>query len=262
MKSFRVSFCAQLLYTFHSTDIAAAQPSDPQGNIACLGEKYAIDLPVLRGFNPNQVTMQQLCAKTQYNGGQPGQHAGGWCAPVFSSYYRGVRRRVVFDQSAAAQTNPELSHPRVLLGCLFRCYCSPGTTDLTIQPVDTDRDLARHYQHSSATYEIKIDVVDDFDVPLEQHMGILQSQWVESLPIIIRTQGEGPSPVPILTSMDEQNSIYCRGPLPSFPLPSPFQASDFSNIQALCATMFHGGHLYVDHFRNTMGSSTLTLTLS
>ena len=220
--------------------------ADPQGNLTCLGDHYAIGLPVQEDFDPNQSTMQQLCAKTQYNGGPPGQHVGAWCSSVFSSYHRAYQRRVVFDSSPSAQINAELANPRILLGCLLRCYCTPGTTASSIQPVDTDRDLTRHYQLSSVTYEIKVDVVDDFDVPREQHMGTLGNAWVASLPVRTRSQqGNAPSLGQILTSMDPENSVYCRGALPTFPLYPPFQTSDFANLQELCTTMYDGGHLYV-----------------
>jgi len=230
-------------HPYHTENFNPAE-ADPLGNITCLGDRYAIDLPVVAGFNPNLVTMHKLCAKTQYNGGLPGQHVGGWCAPTTSS--RGPRRRPAFDQSPGAQTNLELSKPRVLLGCFLRCYCNSAATDLTIQPINTDEALFHYYyRQSTSTYEIKIDVVDDFDMPMAQHMGSLVGQWVDSVGVLFETQIVGPSFFVISSSMDQQNNIECRGPLPSFPLPPPFGASHFRNLQQLCAVQFSGGHMYV-----------------
>lgn len=227
----------------HQTENFDPAEADPSGNITCLGDSYAINLPVIAGFNPNLVTMQQLCAKPQYNGGRPGQHVGGWCAPTISS--RGPRRRVAFDQSPAALTSTELSNLRVLLGCLLKCFCNSATADLKLQPVNDDEALHDHYWQSTSTYEIKADVVDDFDVPRVQHMGSLPGQWVNSVSILGLIQVNGPSSYDVTSvSMDQENRILCRGPLPSFELPAPFQHS-YNNVQELCAVQFFGGNLYV-----------------
>ena len=42
----------------------------------CAGDS---ELPVFPNVNPNKVSVQKLCAKPQYNGGEPGQHVGGYC---------------------------------------------------------------------------------------------------------------------------------------------------------------------------------------
>ena len=221
--------------------------ADPRGNMSCFGSGYAVKLPMVGDFNPNLVSMQQLCVKPQYNGGQPNQHVGGWCSPTYSHRQR-FRRKVVFDQSPGARTNAVLSHPRVLLGCLLRCYCHVGSSALTTQPLNTNFDLEHNYQQSTATYEIKIDVVDDFNVPVEEHGGTLSSEWVSTVPVMLQTEvSGGPQHGAIPTSQDAENDIECRGSLPSFPLPSPYLASSFRNLQALCATTFNGGNLCVDY---------------
>lgn len=224
----------------HRTENFNPAEADPSGNITCLGDRYAIDLPVIAGFNPNLVTMHKLCAKPQYNGGLPGQHVGGWCAPIISSH--GFERRLAFDPSPGAQINTALASPRVLLGCLLRCYCNSAATEMNVQPVATDEALHNNFRQSTSTYEIKIDVVDDFDVPMAQHMGSLTGRWVNSV-YALRAVQIGPPYDPRLISVDEQNSIDCRGSLPSFPLPPPFGASDFGNLQELCAVQFFRGNL-------------------
>ena len=227
----------------YQTENFVPAEADPLGDITCLGDKYAIDLPVIAGFNPNLVTMQKLCAKPQYNGGLPGQHVGAWCADTISS--RGHRRRLAFDPSPGAQINTALATPRVLLGCLLRCYCNFATTDLTVQPVTTDEALHENFRQSTSTYEIKIDVVDDFDVPMTQHMGSLPGRWVNSVYALRSVQINGPQYNAEAMSVDEQNSILCSGSLPSFPLPHPFTASHFRYPQELCAVQFFKGKLYV-----------------
>ena len=230
----------------HQTENFDPAEADPQGNITCLGDRYGIDLPIITGFNPNLVTMQELCAKPQYNGGLPGQHVGVWCAPIMSQ--RGQPRRLAYDPSPGAQVNAALAVPRVLLGCLLRCYCnSAAGADLTVQPVTTDVALRGGYRQSRSTYEIKIDVVDDFDVPSIQHMGSLVGQLIISVSALLKAQistshyNYDVTPI----SVDQQNRIECRGSLPSFPLPHPFEASQFGRLQDLCAVQFFGGNLYV-----------------
>ncbi len=227
----------------YQTENFVPAEADPLGNITCLGDKYAIDLPVIAGFNPNLVTMQKLCAKPQYNGGLPGQHIGGWCAPTISS--RGPRKRLAFDPSPGAQINTALATPRVFLGCLLRCYCNSATTDLSVQPVTTDEALRNNFRLSISTYNIKIDVVDDFDVPIVQHMGSPPGRWVNAVYALRLVQVNGPQYSAEDISVDVQNSIECRGPLPSFQLPHPFTAAHFRNPQELCSVQFFGGNLYV-----------------
>ena len=229
----------------HQTENFDPAEADPRSNISCFGDNYAIDLPMVGGFNPNLVSMQQLCVKPQYEGGQVNQHVGGWCAPTYSRG-QGSQRKVVFDQSPGAHTNGVLSHPRILIGCLLRCYCHTGPTAQITQPLDTNSGLQNTYQQSAATYEIKIDVVDDFDVLMEEHMGTIDGGWVSAVPVTLETEvGSGPQYGAIPTSQDSDNDIECRGRLPPFPLPSPYQVSIFKNLQALCATFFNGGNMYV-----------------
>ncbi|KAL8692232.1 MAG: hypothetical protein Q9218_002708 [Villophora microphyllina] len=91
--------------------------ADPRGQITCLGDSYPLKLPMIGDFDPNRLTMQQICAKTQYHGGPPGQHIGGYCAVEHPST---PVRRVVFGISANSQVNPVLSNARTMLGWLYR----------------------------------------------------------------------------------------------------------------------------------------------
>ncbi|KAL8632012.1 hypothetical protein Q9189_002277 [Teloschistes chrysophthalmus] len=78
---------------------------------------------MLGDFDPNRLTMQQICAKTQYHGGPPGQHIGGYCHVQ--------EKRVVFDISNNAQISSVLSNPRTMLGWAANvggyCHRSAGS---------------------------------------------------------------------------------------------------------------------------------------
>lgn len=237
-----------LLLTFHyvSSVLAAYNPgnpprtenfdpaeADPLGNITCVGDSYAINLPSFGNFNPNSVTMQRLCAKPQYHGGLPGQHVGGFCASYYSN--RAHKFGVHFDQSPGAQVRTELANPRILLGCLLRCSCDAAH--------GLDPGLPDYQKHSITTYETKIDIVDDFDVPVTQHNGQLDHKWVDAMVIRMKPQIGGAMPTPIFVSMDENNGISCRGNLPSFPLPRPIFAANFRSLQEMCVVHHFGGNM-------------------
>lgn len=112
-------------------------PPDHEGNITCIGDKYGLDLPIINGFNPNLLKMQELCALPQY-GGKPDQHVGGWCDASKRHYNQW---HLSFDISPASGANQLLANPRVMLACYYRCWCSfPGYGE---EP--------RRYQHVGKT---------------------------------------------------------------------------------------------------------------
>ena len=89
------------------------QPLD----ITCLGSAYDLDLPAGPnvGFNPNNVSMQHLCAQRRYGGGPAGQNIGGHC--VFGA--NKATRQVGFDIGGVVLdegVNPVLANPRVMQG--------------------------------------------------------------------------------------------------------------------------------------------------
>ena len=97
-------------------------PPDHEGNITCVGDKYDLDLPMINGFNPNLLSMQQICALPQY-GGMPDQHIGGWCD---ASSLDMRSWHLSFDISPASGANQLLANPRVMLACFYRCWCNYG----------------------------------------------------------------------------------------------------------------------------------------
>ena len=233
--------------------------ADPNGNITCLGDSYDLELPLQAHWNPNTVSMQSLCAKTQYGGGPPGQNIAGWCE-------KPARRRstlppdpgtIAFDASPGAQANAQLQNPRVMLGCLYRCFCSNGVEELSLQGLSLQpktyrsTDILRREVDSELAYQVKIDVVDDFFVPQEQHMG--PPQQLDHPDVLVATvlrqtqvqlQAGNPTELDIIfVSLDPDNNITCIGDLPTFNLPAPYQNSYFGSLQELCAVYGSGGNL-------------------
>ena len=74
-----------------------------------------------------------------------------------------------------AHTHPVLASPRVMLACYNRCYCPyPLDEDTGVQPradKETQDDVVLVSRLPASSYEIKVDVMDDFDTPINQHVG-------------------------------------------------------------------------------------------
>ncbi|KAL8731381.1 MAG: hypothetical protein Q9166_003473 [cf. Caloplaca sp. 2 TL-2023] len=136
----RMKFVLLLAVSLTCIRAAAAANFDPalansRNNITCVGKGYDLELLIIGDFNPNTLTMQQLCAKPQYGGGLPDQHVGGWCErwisvppPVMSP------QNMAFDISPAARVNQILANPRVFLACTYRCFCNSGLPPNAVQP--------------------------------------------------------------------------------------------------------------------------------
>lgn len=130
---------------------------DHEGNISCIGDQYGLDLPMINGFNPNLLKMQQLCALPQY-GGQPNLHVGGWCDARNDDR---LKWHLSFDISPKSNANPILANPRVMLACFYRCWCNYGTRPELVQP----RGHPETVQSLEAeTHKIMIDYVYDFSI--------------------------------------------------------------------------------------------------
>ena len=210
-------------------------------NISCVGNTYDLELPLQSDWNPNTVSLQYLCAKSKYGGGPTGRNIGGWC-----DY-----NEIVFDYSDRAQVNPQLSNPRIHLGCRYRCFCNRNipVERRTMQPKPSENQTALGVlsKQSSHTYEIQLDIVDDFTMPWGAKRGRRGTQIVPSLRITHVVESDQYedlfSPRYLYTSQDLGNSIRCEGSLPTFSLPDPYEISDFQNLQQMCATQHDGGLL-------------------
>ena len=226
----------------------------PENNITCVGVAPDLRLPLLQdGFNPNVASMQQLCAKTQYNGGKPGQHAGAYCwtKPGTSSYNslsNDTTGDVGFDLSPQSQASSQLQNPRFLLACYYRCFCNHGLHDPTIQPKSKYSYFRTSMTRSLFSYELQLDMDNDFTTPRLLKRGKQGGRRVKSTRVPERpetAQLANPSARQggEYISLDPRNEIECRGDLPSFVLPAPYATSDFKNLQELCATQMNGGNM-------------------
>ena len=231
--------------------------ADPYMNITCLGDKFPFLLPVEPGFDPNQKSMQQICAKPQFNGGEPFQHLGGYCwnARQWNTNHENVPSTglVTFDKHPLAKTSQLLSNPRAYLACAYRCFCNIGLADDSVQPRNNvGGQWGRlggkvYWESSDLSYEIKVDIFDDFNVPQASHQGTLGADVVKARMVSHLEQpfiGQAILPnaiAPSRISLDPANKIRCAGAVPQFPLPGPFTSSDFADIQQFCAVQLNGG---------------------
>lgn len=234
---------------------------DPRRNITCLGKHYDLQLPLRRdGHDPNELTMQQLCAKTEYGGAPNGSHFGEWCSrglqsiskddppepePDLEDVLDDGRTRdfndetgVSFDHSPYGGADLELGDPRFLLGFFNRCFCNYGVTDLTIQPKrDEPSDADVHKSYSDSTGEISLDVTDVSGLTTAEdedngHLGDVKVEAVELTELVEPNEQEGfaleiVQDQPWSLSLDAGNYITCEGDLPTFPLPEPYPVSEF-----------------------------------
>ena len=250
--------------------------ADPKRNITCIGSAYGMDLPIIESshFNPNGHTMQALCAKPQYGGSGPLNHAGAYCyGPIApgepsdsgsepedwmtastgsGSSYNGsedgtaavMLGKVIFDPHPGALASSQLQNPRFMQACLYRCFCNYGLDDVSQQP------LSNHYPtelwDAEDGYELKIDVENDYTTPIEDKMGdpsrgIVESYIFGKMPQI-DSRGAGYLVHTSRMNMDPGNEIECSGALPEFAFPSPFTQANFSSNQELCAVALSGGN--------------------
>lgn len=259
-----------LIWAVENFDPAKAKPWH---NITCLGTNYDLTLPIIDGFNPNEVSMQRLCAKPQYDGGLPGQHLGGRCS-------FGAQKTVVFDLSEEAQVSTALQNPRTMLGCTYRCFCnySPRRSriwnqpvagpPITVQPKGTyirdhagpgtrpSFELGIWQRPSYETYEVLVDEVDDFSGAgsMVSHVGqfydmgvTIARYWVENRaghnPAALNPSAGNPHQEEYVSS-SPLNQVTCNpnAELPNWPLLPPYERWEFNNVQELCAMRMSGGH--------------------
>ena len=229
--------------------------ADPKGNITCLGDAYDLALPIWNGFDPNGISMQKLCAKTQYGGGPANQNVAGFCYYLNSTSYD---PRLVFDPSPQAQANEFLSNPRVLLGCAYRCFCNYGVNNTSIQPKFNPA-IYKYHMGSSETYYLQIDINEETVPPFYQKRGPFGNHRVNTLGVDSRSEVRRDVVEPwewTEISLDPENLIDCYGDLPSFDPPPPFIRQDFRNVQQMCAMALSSGNTYA-----LLRSPLLCLTL-
>ena len=240
--------------------------ADPKRNLSCVGDSYGLRLPLLEdGFNPNGLSMQKLCVKPQYGGGEQHQHAGAYCfhpiEPLPPSKSENdsesdidndfvgeelpvMYGKVIFDPHRYAQTSRRLQNPRVLQACIYRCFCNYGVEDVSIQPPSDHFPIQK--LPSGEGYQLQIDIENDFTLSYVTKMSGTALGDVDSSSIFKKPQvdsdGLGFLVQPTYMNLDPGNEIECTGDLPSFVLPSPYTYANFSSVQELCAVALSGGN--------------------
>lgn len=147
----------------------------PEADITCLGEQYDLTLPSEGDFDPNRLTMQQLCADPQLGGGLPNQHLGGQCRYDSQNM---SNTRVVFENDVTSTVSQLLYNPRVMAACTYRCFCNFGVTNRALQPKISPYLTApfpRTEWAGDQTYQVEIEELTDFDPPwLEESGGLFR----------------------------------------------------------------------------------------
>ncbi|KAI9676056.1 MAG: hypothetical protein M1817_000799 [Caeruleum heppii] len=235
--------------------------ANPAHNVSCVGEADDLGehLPIHNGFDPNGVSMQKLCVKPQFGGGQIGQHLGGFCQPppdaaaASTSSAPPPLGRVAFDPSPAAITAKWLRNPRLLLHCRSRCFCNYGIPEAqrNVQPKEIPADYGTELRRGNA-YRIEIDVVDDHVNAVADSRAVLDHWAADSVARKMTKVFDGEPEVPpfedgmnlppMPVSITRANQIECEGPLPEWPAPPPFTWDDFTDLRSLCATQLSGGN--------------------
>ena len=149
---------------------------------------------------------------------------------------------------SGARTCPGLTNPRVLLGCLYRCFCNVGINDVSIQPQYRAEDGIPPVlkTRSSYTYELQIDMPDDFTVPEGDHTGRFGQSKVDTVGVFTGKEVDLRRHIGAFSggkyiSLEQQNYIQCQGDLPPWPLPGGYVADNFTNLLNLCAVRWNGG---------------------
>lgn len=243
--NFRYSVWIAVL--FHTPMVFCYPPTQ---QITCLGDHYPIALPRIGNLDPNTLTMQQLCVGDK-EGNNPEldfYSLDGWCL-IGRGQVATRLGRVVFDK-VVTDISPVFQTPRLLLGCQYRCFCSYGIQDVSVQPRQSSLWLNNVRQApSSQTYQVAIDDVDDFEMPSRNHVGPTYEQGgslaANTVNYYIMNQERFNAGDALLgwfpVVLDQRNYIECRGDLPQFPLPPPYQMSEFDNLQQLCTVQWAGG---------------------
>ena len=237
------------------------EPSEanPRENATCLGASSSLQLRPWHEINLNSLSMQRLCAKTQYGGRPLGENFGAYCVDDEVE----CLLLTAFDDSSPRtsanlhETQPPDAWARLLLECRTRCFCNFGLQDPRQKPkratyhdrtvltnfMDIYHDNRRGLTLDSPTLEIQLAPrVPDFTTSIH-----LRSQLATQLRI--RPPRDKDSWVfDLSTGIHPANYIECDGDLPRFTLPPPFSQADFEDNAELCAVPLAGGNEYVPEF--------------
>ena len=150
--------------------------------------------------------------------------------------------------------NLAFERARMAFGCLYRCFCNYGLEELSVQPYKPPwftQFLRKADDSSAIEMQIEADWMFYDQVLIRNYL--LWDQYastiigVDSIWAFVGPQTalntlyhRMPSTI-FAVSMHPENAIECRESLPTFPVPAPFQMSDFRNLTQLCAVAWSGG---------------------
>ncbi|KAI9669453.1 MAG: hypothetical protein M1817_004678 [Caeruleum heppii] len=224
-------------------DPAAA---NDEASITCLGPLPPFELPRFPNWDPNTFTLQQICAKPQYGGRARGQHIGGFCGDL-------DLLSVTFDASSGADRSDVLANPRLESFCRSRCYCDYWMDEEQIELGSTGNWAILDHP-AALTYQIKLDVEDDYRVERGHHMGygsdpVLSLGYPRAVQVKVEFNDQYPAEIIDAewaysrVSLDPANNITCAGNFPGYPPPAPFETWHYwGSLQKLCAVQLAGGH--------------------
>ena len=243
--------------------------ANPRGRIHCLGyPQTAMPAQLEGGLQPRSKSLQQLCAKPQYGGGLPGQHAGGYCAFLPGQTPDFYRATIAFDDGHDVQTNRQLAQSRFRVQCSLRCFCTSVTNGAEKEhPVFIDGLTQCIIIKPSLVQEFNADYREEFEQNVAgQHVrNLLLSEVAFNQGVRQHLQSGASLNGHIvfedvldhydigfehdITAQDPDSAVDCTGNLPTFAMPPPINIADFQGAgsvmnpnQRLCATFYDGGY--------------------
>ncbi|KAI9679214.1 MAG: hypothetical protein M1817_005233 [Caeruleum heppii] len=222
----------------------------PDGEITCSGPLPPFDLPRFADWDPNTLTLQELCAKPAYGGKGPGKHLGAFCIHNIGD---GV---TAFDFSTGAgdvQKAETLANPRLETYCRMRCPCSNLVrSGVTAFPAFMHQVSSVYMNQASLTYQISLDVFDDFDAEPGDHQGhgtaqVISLAYPRSRQRVLEWNlwetglDVDPGEHSQYVSLDPLNDINCVGSFPEWPAPPGYEWSHWRTLKELCAVQLAGG---------------------
>ena len=262
-----VSFLIPYIYLIcllpHFLSVPTVRAIQPYQQLTCIG-KPSQQLPTLGNFDPNKLTLQDLCRD-----GGVDSNIGGYCQfppPQPEESGRISFRIYVFqggDEPAPGTFNQDvLNVIRFRAECQLRCFCTSlfiqydngslalqPRADLTIQPkyiahsgIMGAKYPRRLYEQSRKVGQITIDQRDNaFPDPRNKTWAEYQSLALptlgtygdrevayESIEVSVNARSNPGQQVERM-SIDQINYITCKGPMPTYVLPAPWSVAEYNS---------------------------------
>ncbi|KAI9889700.1 MAG: hypothetical protein M1814_004999 [Vezdaea aestivalis] len=236
--------------------------ANPIHSISCVGTLPLFPLPKSRLWDPNEATLQEVCAKSQYGGyrlyNRPiiiraALSLQGFCeasAPGTETEDPNITSSVgtVFDFFWLGRNTVIPEYLRLALYCRERCFCNSYPQPVSDKPRGPGNSQVS-FRPRTETYQIEVDVPPNFARRPEKYVGtdtesVLSTTLREVSQLDLDRNAETIPSQDIHVSIDPGNYIQCLDvPLPAFlrDMPPPFNPQDFENTQQLCAVALSGG---------------------